>query len=103
MKTAYRQARKWENVDLETVNDLVQETYFRLNDPKRRILAKFKNQGPGSAHKYIHVVTKHLVIDYFKSRFSGKHGAGITFAVTEDIDVPASEDSFGTISGLDRP
>jgi len=87
---------------MELVDDLVQQMYLRLSDPKYRILAKFKAKCPGSAHAYIHVVTKNFVTDFFKSRFAKKHGGKVIFLAPEDTDVAMPEGRLGTASAMDR-
>lgn len=101
LRTVHRQARRCGNNRTDVVDDLIQKIYLRLSDPKYRVLAKFKAAGPGSAHAYIHVVTKNFVTDFFKSRFAKKHGGKIIFLAPEDTDVAMPEGRRGTASAMD--
>jgi hypothetical protein len=73
-----------------------------LCDPKRRILAQFQPRGAGSAFAFIHVVTKRLVIDHYKSIYSVRHGEGITRALLERDEVAAPDGGSGTASSLEN-
>lgn len=101
-KTVLRQTSKWCRATPEIVEDLVQETYFRLADPARQIIASFRPRGPGSAKAFIHTIAKHIVIDFFKSQFTEKHGAGITVPTTEETDAVVHQGASGTQDYLDR-
>jgi RNA polymerase sigma factor (sigma-70 family) len=64
---AYRALRRKGLVSVGAVEDLTQETYAKLYDPKRNVLGRFEPRHPGSAKGFLRAVTMNLVSDYLKA------------------------------------
>jgi RNA polymerase sigma-70 factor (ECF subfamily) len=80
---ALRTARHWGEGSIQTVDELVQETYLKLCADNCRLLRSFSSIHENSVYGFIKVVTTNLVHDYFKASRSQKRG-GPTAAVAID-------------------
>lgn len=71
-----RTARRYGNPSPELVDDLIQETYLKICDDRKRLLANFSPQHPESFYAFLKVITANVVHDYFRAQRSRKRGQG---------------------------
>ena len=96
-----RTTYQWSELPRREMDDLVQETYFKLCIDKCRLLGEFAAQHPESILGYIKTIAANVVHDYFKARNSLKRGAGRD-RESLDTDPPASSDSLGSPATMER-
>lgn len=90
---ALRTAREWGNTSAHLIDDLVQETYFKLCADNCCILRNFQARHSGAIFGYLKVITANVVHDHFKALNSRKRGENLTSVLGEDCEV-------GEISGF---
>jgi len=71
-----RTAQRWGNASPELVDDLIQETYLKICDDRKRLLANFSPQHPESFYGFLKVITANVVHDHFRAQRSHKRGQG---------------------------
>jgi RNA polymerase sigma-70 factor (ECF subfamily) len=72
-----RTAKRYGQLSVPLVDDLVQETYLRLCTDEWKLLRKFRSRGDGSIYGFMKTVARTVALDYFKAQYSGKRGAGV--------------------------
>jgi RNA polymerase sigma-70 factor (ECF subfamily) len=98
-----RTACQWGKDPAQFVDDLLQETYFKLCADKCRLLLEFARQYSDEAVLgYIKTIAINVAHDHFKSLHSQKRGAGETDQLQEDFDPAAQSGSFGGPEAMDR-
>jgi RNA polymerase sigma-70 factor (ECF subfamily) len=71
----------------EAVDDLLQDTYFKICADHGQILRKFLHQPEGAVYSYLKVIAVNLANDRFRLRLTLRRGGGKTVALA-----PQSED-----------
>src|SRR5450755_2494135 len=98
-----RTACQWGRGQLQSVDDLIQDTYLKLCADKCRLLLEFAQQHSDDAIlAYIKTIAINLAHDYFKSLHSQKRGAGETDQLLEDFDPAARGGSLGGSEAIER-
>lgn len=82
-----RTAHQWGDVPHQVLEDLIQETYFKLCADKCSHLLTFALQNPDAIIGYVKTIAVNVAHDYFKSVHSQKRGSGETPVPLEDIEV----------------
>lgn len=82
-----RMAEQWGHVSNHMVDDLIQETYLKLYQERKRFAESFKPIHPDAIFGYLKVVTANLMHDRLKASHSLKRGEQVTEAL-EDSSVP---------------
>ena len=98
---ALRTARQWGEPSRAQVDDLVQDTYFKLWEDERRVLRRFQPRHEDSIYGFLRVVAANVVHDHFKSVLAVKRGAVQTGSITESVQVSqaiADFDSFAEVN-----
>jgi RNA polymerase sigma-70 factor (ECF subfamily) len=70
-------ARRYGELCMALVDDLVQETYLRLCTEEWKRLREFQYYREGTVYGFMKAVARSVTLDYFKAQYTGKRGAGI--------------------------
>jgi RNA polymerase sigma factor (sigma-70 family) len=97
-----RTARRWGESSMQSIDDLVQETYLKLCADNFRVLREFRPRQLGSSIGYVKVVTANLVHDHFKSAHSRSRGANRTVQMIEDCRFALQEGVDGSAQSIER-
>jgi RNA polymerase sigma-70 factor (ECF subfamily) len=87
-----RTARRWGNASPALIDDLIQETYLKIWEDRKRLPGKFNPQLPDAFYGYLKVVTTNVVHDHFRAARSQKRGSG---QIEESVD----DDAIAAILG----
>lgn len=71
-----RTARWWCEPSRQLVDDLIQDTYFKLCNDDCRLLRSFHPEHSNSIYGFLQVMAANVVHDHFKAERAGKRGAG---------------------------
>jgi RNA polymerase sigma-70 factor (ECF subfamily) len=71
-----RTARRWCEPSRQLLDDLIQDTYFKLCNDDCRLLRSFHPEHPNSIYGFLQVMAANVVHDHFKAEWAGKRGAG---------------------------
>jgi RNA polymerase sigma-70 factor, ECF subfamily len=92
-----RTARHWGEPSRQLLDDLIQETYFKLCDDHNRLLRSFQSRHPDAIFGYLKVIAANVVNDHFKSALAEKRGAGQVDSLPDhassSASVPIADDS----------
>jgi len=98
-----RTAYQWGEIPQQVVDDLVQDTYFKLCSNKCRQLLEFAAQHPDAIPGYVKTIAVNVAHDYFKSLHSQKRGSGEVSQIREDMDHPkAAPNKRGGQEAIER-
>src|SRR5258705_6909710 len=96
-----RTARQYEDVCVQLVDDLVQETYLKLCADQCRLLRGFEPRHPDAIYGFLKVVAANVVRDHFKGARSQKRGRAIVTTSVDSAELsqrgpaqPSAEDSL---------
>jgi len=101
-KAVLRTAARFGDSSKGTVDDLIQETYFKFCSQNRHILRNFDHRHPGAFIGYLKVLAANVVRDHFKSAYSKKRGANQVEGMAEGFIPPARKDSAGSLESIER-
>ena len=87
-----RTARRWCEPPRQLLDDLIQDTYFKLCNDHSRLLRSFQPEHSNSIYGYLQVMAANVVHDHFKAERTGKRGAG---RQTESLSEPVSDPRAG--------
>jgi len=89
---------------LQVVDDLVQETYFKLCADKCRRLLDFATAHPENltVTRYIKAIAINVTLDHYKALHSRKRGEGETDQFPEEGEPQAHAGAFGGPDAMDR-
>lgn len=96
-----RTARHWGEPTRSELDDLIQDTYFKLCEDDSRLLQSFESRHEDAIYGFLRVVASNIVYDHFKAALALKRGAGQTDAIAEPAEIvpkTAGPDSFTTLS-----
>jgi RNA polymerase sigma-70 factor, ECF subfamily len=82
-RVAVRVARQWGESSPQLVDELVQNTYFKICADRKSLLQKFAPNHQDAIYGYIKVLTANLAHDHFKASRSQKRGG---WAIASSID-----------------
>jgi RNA polymerase sigma-70 factor, ECF subfamily len=71
-----RTARRWSEPPRQLLDDLIQDTYFKLCNDNCRLLRSFRPEHSNSMYGFLQVMAANVVHDHFKAECAGKRGAG---------------------------
>jgi len=71
-----RTARRWCEPPHQLLDDLIQDTYFKLCNDRCRLLRSFRPEHSNSIYGFLQVMAANVVHDHFKAEHAGKRGAG---------------------------
>jgi RNA polymerase sigma-70 factor (ECF subfamily) len=72
-----RAARRYGELGMALVDDLVQETYLRLCTEEWKRLREFRHHREEAVYGFMKAVARTVTLDYFKAQYTGKRGAGM--------------------------
>lgn len=101
-KAVLRVASRYGDSSMQTVDDLIQETYLKFCVDNYRILREFEHRHPDAFVGYVQVVAANVVRDHFKSSYSKRRGANRVDAISDDIVPVAGVDSAGSPREIER-
>lgn len=81
-----RVARRWGDDSLQTVDDLIQETYLRLCTNNCRVLRNFSPHHDGSFYGFLKVLTMNVAQDHFKRARTAKRGGNVHQSTALEAD-----------------
>lgn len=93
MATIRRTARHWLNVKPEALEDLAQEAYLKLCDPKRAVLLRFTS---GTVEAYLTTVTARLTIDQLKARHAQRRNEARSTQLQDEDGAPSQQEGAET-------
>jgi RNA polymerase sigma-70 factor (ECF subfamily) len=97
-----RTASRLGDSSVQTVDDLIQDTYLKLCGDNFRLLREFDERHPNAFLGYVRVVAANVVRDHFKSSHSKKRGTKKLESISDDV-IPAAEDgSTGSARAIER-
>jgi RNA polymerase sigma-70 factor (ECF subfamily) len=70
--TACRAARRWGEAHLQTIDDLIQETYLKLCADRGRILRQCRLEHEDVIPGFLKLVTDSVADDYFRALYAAK-------------------------------
>jgi RNA polymerase sigma-70 factor (ECF subfamily) len=97
-----RIAYQWGHAPQQVVDDLVQETYFKLCSDRCRLLLEFAAQHPEVIPGYVKTIAVNVGHDYFKALHSQKRGCGEIEQPIEDIEPKAPGSDLGGQEAIER-
>jgi RNA polymerase sigma-70 factor, ECF subfamily len=97
-----RTAERFGDSSPETVDDLIQETYFKLCANNCQLLRDFQAHHPDAFFGFIKTVAANLVRDHFKSIYSQRRGRRLTHDTEESGVVNAVAGGTGTSESIVR-
>ncbi|MBV8438475.1 MAG: sigma-70 family RNA polymerase sigma factor [Silvibacterium sp.] len=97
-----RTARRWGFSPQEVVDDLVQDTYFKLCSDKCRRLYEFAITHRDTINAYVKTVAINAARDYFKSQQSRKRGGRSVVQSSEELELKAKSESLGGQYAMER-
>src|SRR5215813_5275145 len=97
-----RTARRWGFSPQEVVDDLVQDTYFKLCADRCRLLYEFAITHHDAINGYVKTVAINVAHDYFKSQKSRKRGGKFVVQSHEEFEAKARTDSPGGQETIER-
>jgi RNA polymerase sigma-70 factor (ECF subfamily) len=71
-----RTSRRWGEPPRQLLDDLIQDTYFKLCNDHCRLLRSFQPEHSNSIYGFLRVIAANVVHDHFKAEWAGKRGAG---------------------------
>ena len=86
----------------QVIDDLVQDTYFKLCADSCRLLLAFTLQHPESVMGYIKKTAINVALDHLKAGHSQKRGAGETDQWVDDAEPPAQSKAHGGQHGMEH-
>lgn len=86
----------------QTVDDLIQETYFKFCADNYRLIREFQHRQADAFVGFVQVVAANVVRDYFKSSGTKKRGANRVDGLAEDFVPVAEEGSSGSPKAIER-
>jgi RNA polymerase sigma-70 factor (ECF subfamily) len=101
-KVVLRVAARFGDSSMQTVDDLIQETYLKFCADNYRILRGFEHRHPDAFVGYVQVVAANVVRDHFKSSYSKRRGANRVEGISEDTVPVARVDSAGSPGEIER-
>jgi RNA polymerase sigma-70 factor, ECF subfamily len=101
-RVVFRTARRWGELSLPVLDDLIQETYLKLCADNCRLLRTFESRQPEAIYGYLKVVTANVVHDHFKASFAAKRGSGETPDDIDVTDVSSSPPSSSDQASIER-
>lgn len=96
-----RTCARWGEYSSSLVDDLVQDTYFKLCADSR-LLLEFQSQHPGAIFAYIKVITANVVNDYFRARNAEKRGGGANQEDVNNIQCASECQQSGSLSAIEH-
>ena len=96
-----RTASRLGNSSIETVDDLIQETYLKLCAENFRILRDFDQTHPDAFLGYVKVITANVVRDSFKCSFAKKRGQNQVQQLSE-LNASDEEGNGGSSKIIER-
>jgi RNA polymerase sigma-70 factor (ECF subfamily) len=100
-----RTARRWCEPPRQLLDDLIQDTYFKLCNDNCRLLRSFQPEHSNSIYGFLQVMTANVVHDHFKAERAGKRGAGQkTESISERVqsDPAARAKAAGSSEAMER-
>lgn len=97
-----RTARPWGDPSRQLLDDLIQETYFKLCDDDSRLLRSFRPQHANSIYGFLRVMAANVVHDHFKAGRAEKRGAGQTEAISERAHRDPKSTGAGSSDAMER-
>lgn len=100
-----RTARRWCEPPRQLLDDLIQDTYFKLCNDNCRLLRSFQPEHSNSIYGFLQVMAANVVHDHFKAERAGKRGAGRpTEAISERVqsDPGARATAAGSSDAMDH-
>jgi RNA polymerase sigma-70 factor (ECF subfamily) len=100
-----RTARRWCEPRPQLLDDLIQDTYFKLCNGNCRLLRSFRPEHSNSIYGFLQVVAANVVHDHFKAERAGKRGAGQkTESISERVqsDPAARTKAPGSLDSMER-
>jgi RNA polymerase sigma-70 factor (ECF subfamily) len=101
-RSIIRTSYQWGRLPREVVDDLVQDTYFKLCTNRCCLLLRFGEQHPEKIPGYIKVVAVNVARDYFKSTHTQKKGDGRAEESLAEMDPEAGAGCFGGQQTMER-
>jgi RNA polymerase sigma-70 factor (ECF subfamily) len=83
--TVIKTARRFESCSLETIDDLIQETYVRIC--ASRVLQTFRSEEPKAIYGLLQAVTYSVVQDHFRAERTQKRGGNVRTISTDEANV----------------
>jgi len=100
-----RTARRWGEPPQQLLDDLIQDTYFKLCNDDCRLLRSFQPEHSNSIYGFLRVMAANVVHDHFKAEWAGKRGAGQkTESISERVqsEPGARAPARGSSDAMDR-
>jgi len=100
-----RTARRWGEPPQQLLDDLIQDTYFKLCNDDCRLLRSFQPEHSNSIYGFLRVMAANVVHDHFKAEWAGKRGAGQkTESISERVqsEPGARATARGSSDAMDR-
>ena len=101
-----RTARRWcDAPPRHILDDMIQETYFKLCNDHCRLLRSFQPQHSNSIYGFVQVMAANVVHDHFKADRAEKRGAGRqTESISEHVhsDPGARATAAGSSAAMER-
>ena len=100
-----RTARRWCEPPRQLLDDLIQDTYFKLCNDHCRLLRSFHPEHSNSIYGFLQVMAANVVHDHCKAERAGKRGAGRrTESLSERVpsDARASVTADGSSGTMER-
>ena len=78
-----RTAERWCNPTPQLLDDLIQDTYFKICNHNCRLLRSFRPYHANSIYGFLQVVAANVVHDHFKAQRSSKRNAGVPESISD--------------------
>jgi RNA polymerase sigma-70 factor, ECF subfamily len=89
-RAAYRVAMQWGSANVRDIDDIVQETCFKLV-AQRNDIQRLPEGNDDAALVYFRVMAANCAHDYFRAKYASKRGQGKTDDIEARLDELASE------------
>lgn len=97
-----RTARRYGEISERGLDDLIQETYFKLCANDYKILRNFKHEHENAFLGFIKIVAVNVTRDHFKATYARKRGSEKELEAADFIDPAADENAEGSPRSIER-
>lgn len=98
----WRIAQRWGETNTSIIDDLIQDTYFKLCANDCRLLRDFEPERPDAFVGMLMVTASNVARDYFRNRHSAKRGSGLTECELTEAESFVSDSHSASMVRIER-